>query len=129
MTESAEPGSRDRRIEVLLATVLRGGVMLSALIVLVGGLTFVAANGRMLPAYEVFRGEPAELRSIAGIVASALAWHSSGLIQFGLLLLIATPIARVVLSVLAFARERDWLYVAITAVVLALLTYSLLGAG
>ena len=43
------------------------------------------------------------------------------------MLLIATPIARVALSVLVFLLERDWLYVGITLVVLALLTYSLLG--
>jgi uncharacterized membrane protein len=39
--------------------------------------------------------------------------------------LIATPIARVMFSVYAFARQRDWLYVCFTLVVLALLVYSL----
>jgi uncharacterized membrane protein len=51
--------------------------------------------------------------------------HSRGLIQLGLLLLIATPVARVAFSVLAFAEQRDWLYVSITLVVLAVLVYSL----
>ena len=48
-----------------------------------------------------------------------------GLIQLGLLLLIATPVARVVFSVFAFARQRDWIYVVITLIVLAVLLYSL----
>jgi uncharacterized membrane protein len=48
-----------------------------------------------------------------------------GLIQFGLLLLIATPAARVVFSVAGFAIERDWMYVAITLLVLLTLLYSL----
>jgi uncharacterized membrane protein len=48
-------------------------------------------------------------------------------VQLGLLLLIATPIGRVVFSVAGFARQRDWLYVGITLVVLALLAYSLIG--
>ena len=55
--------------------------------------------------------------------------HGRGLIQLGLLLLIATPIARVVFSVAGFARQRDWLYVAITLIVLTLLGYSLLAGS
>jgi uncharacterized membrane protein len=44
-----------------------------------------------------------------------------------LLLLILTPVARVAFSVAAFALERDWTYVAITLIVLAVLIYSLAG--
>ncbi len=55
--------------------------------------------------------------------------RGQGLIQLGLLLLIATPIARVALSVVGFAIERDRMYVAFTLIVLAILLYSLLGSG
>jgi uncharacterized membrane protein len=51
------------------------------------------------------------------------------LIQLGLLLLIATPIARVGCSIVGFAIERDRMYVAFTLIVLAILLYSLLGSG
>jgi uncharacterized membrane protein len=51
------------------------------------------------------------------------------MIQLGLLLLIATPIARVIGAGLIFAGERDWLYTAIAGLVLALLLYSLLHAA
>ncbi len=78
------------------------------------------------PTYSAFRGEPGALRSIDGIVAEALHLSGRGLIQLGLLVLIATPIARVIFSVVGFIRQRDWLYTAITVVVLALLGYSLL---
>ena len=47
------------------------------------------------------------------------------MIQFGLLLSIATPVARVAFSVVAFALQRDWLYIVVTLIVLAVLTYSL----
>ena len=56
----------------------------------------------------------------------ALAFQGSALIQLGLLVLIATPIARVILSVFVFLYERDWPYVFITLVVLGILLYSLL---
>ena len=49
-----------------------------------------------------------------------------GIIQFGLVLLIATPVARVAFSVAAFALQRDNTYVAITLIVLAVLLFSLL---
>jgi uncharacterized membrane protein len=77
----------------------------------------------------VFQGEPEELRTVPGIIHEALALHGRGLIQFGLLILIATPIARVAFSVVAFLYQRDWIYVAVTVVVLGLLVYSLLGGG
>jgi uncharacterized membrane protein len=75
--------------------------------------------------HRVFRGEPAELRSVPGIVREAMGFGRRGLIQLGLVLLIATPVARVVFSLFAFFRQRDWQYVAITGVVLTILLYSL----
>jgi uncharacterized membrane protein len=77
--------------------------------------------------YRVFRGEPADLRSLRGIIRSALALRGRGIIQFGLLLLIATPVARVGFSIFGFAEERDRMYVAFTVVVFGILLYSLLG--
>src|SRR6267154_1796982 len=79
--------------------------------------------------YQVFQGEPEELRTVIGIFHEALALHGRGLIQLGLLILIATPIARVAFSVVAFLYQRDWVYVAVTLMVLGLLVYSLLGGG
>jgi uncharacterized membrane protein len=70
---------------------------------------------------------PDGLDSVHGVVGGALELRSRWVVQLGLLLLIATPIARVGLSLAAFARQRDGTYVAITALVLALLLFSLLG--
>jgi uncharacterized membrane protein len=55
-----------------------------------------------------------------------MAFHARGLIQLGLLVLILTPIGRVTFSVFAFVYQRDWMYVAITLIVLVLLLTSLL---
>jgi len=70
-------------------------------------------------------GEPTDLRTLSGIVRDALALRGRGIIQLGLLLLIATPVARVAFSVAAFAIQRDRLYVVVTLMVLAILLYSL----
>lgn len=122
MRRSAE----DEDFDALLAAVLRAGVVISALVVGFGGALFVVRHGGERPSYHVFRGEPGDLRSLAGITANALRGGGRGLVQLGLLLLIATPVARVVFSVVGFIRERDWLYVVVTLIVLALLSYSLL---
>jgi uncharacterized membrane protein len=115
----------DEQIEAVMGNLLRAGVLLSAAVVLLGGVLYLARYGNLRPHYRVFSGEPEDLRGVVGVVRYAFAEHSRGVIQAGLLLLIATPIARVVFAVYAFARERDWLYVGVTLLVLAVLIYSL----
>jgi uncharacterized membrane protein len=115
----------DKRIDMFMGMLLRTGVLVAATLVLVGGVVFLARHRVPVTNYRVFQGEPAELRTLGGIVRDAFAWHGRGLIQLGLLLLIATPVARVTFSVGAFFYERDWRYVAVSLVVLALLFCSL----
>ncbi len=120
---------RDRRIEVILGNLLRTGVLLSAAVVLCGAGIYLARHAHESANYRVFRGEPSDLRTISGVLHSIMHERGRSLIQLGLLLLIATPIARVVFSIVGFAIERDRMYVAFTLIVLAVLLYSLLGSG
>jgi len=114
-------------VEGIVGNLLRVGVIVAAVVVLSGGVLYLFRYGSSLPQYQVFQGEPADLRSISGIVMDALALRRRGVIQFGLLLLIATPVARVAFSVVAFALEHDRTYVIVTLIVLALLLYSIAG--
>jgi uncharacterized membrane protein len=115
----------EERFEQLLGNLLRAGVLLAAAVVLFGGAVYLVRHGGERPDHKVFHGEPAHLRSPTGIVESAAQLTGRGLIQFGLLLLVATPVARVCVSVVGFLRERDFLYVVLTLIVLAVLLYSL----
>ncbi|HEY4950251.1 MAG TPA: DUF1634 domain-containing protein [Candidatus Acidoferrales bacterium] len=115
----------DKSVEIFLGNLLRWGVLLAALVVFVGGVWFLAESYDVPQNYRTFRGEPAELRAVPQIAHQAMTLRPLGLIQFGLLLLIATPVARVLFSVLGFALERDWMYVVLTLLVLALLVYTL----
>ena len=117
----------DERVEEVMGNLLRGGVSLAAAVVLMGGIFYLIRYHSTSPGYRVFRGEPADLRSVSGILADAIELRSRGLIQLGLLLLVATPVARVVFSVFAFARQHDLTYVVLTLIVLAVLIYSLVG--
>jgi uncharacterized membrane protein len=122
-------GWTDQRIEDILGNLLRAGVLLAALVVLIGATIFLVRHGHSPANYRVFRGEPTELRSIRGIFQAAFALQGRGVIQLGLLLLIATPVARVAFSVWGFAEEHDRMYVVFTLIVLSVLLYSLLGSG
>lgn len=112
-------------MELLIGIMLRGGTLLSATIVLIGGVVFLARHGNSPPTVQDFTGEPLELRSIRGIVNGSFARHGRAIIALGLLVLVATPLARVALTLVAFLRQRDWIFVAITSFVLAALVSTL----
>jgi uncharacterized membrane protein len=116
------------RTETVIGTLLRIGVAVSAAVVAIGGAVYLARHGAEAPHVDAFRGEPSDLRSVEGVVRSTFMLSGRGIIQFGLLVLIATPVMRVMVSLASFARQREWLYVGFTALVLALLLFSLLGA-
>ena len=113
-------------VEQCIGNLLRGGVLLAAIVVLLGGSLYLVRHGTALPLYDSFRSEPEALRHIPGILTTAWALHGRGVIQLGLLLLIATPVARVVCAMGAFALQRNWLYVSVTVIVIIVLIYSIL---
>jgi uncharacterized membrane protein len=119
-------GFTDEQVEIMVSWLLRIGLACAATMVVIGGAIYLARHGAEQPRYEIFRGEPASLRSIVGILGFSLQGRGGGLIQLGLVLLMVTPVARVAFSVVAFARQRDWLYLLVTIVVLTILLFSLL---
>ena len=119
----------DQKIEDIVGNLLRIGVSLSAAVVVFGAIIYLTRHGGARADYHVFRGEPSELKTLSGILHSAFAFHGQGIIQLGLVLLIATPVARVAFALWGFAAERDRMYVIFTGVVLIVLLYSLLGSG
>jgi uncharacterized membrane protein len=114
-------------VDRVIGTILRVGVTVSALVVLTGGALYLVRHGDGVPAYQIFRGEPADLRTVSGILTDAMSMRASGLIQFGLLLLVATPVVRVAFSIVAFGLEGDRIYVVVTVIVLSILLYSISG--
>ena len=126
----AKPGAwNDQRIEVIIGTLLRTGVLLAASVVVLGGILYLVRHGHEIPNYTTFHGEPESLKSPVEIFHGVLGMSARAIIQLGLLILIATPVARVLFSAIAFAIERDSMYVVITLIVLAILLYSLLASS
>ncbi len=119
----------DEKIDEVIGNLLRVGVIVSSIIVLIGGALYLLKHGTEPPRYHIFYGEPSELRSLTGIMKSASAFSGRGVIQFGLLLLIATPVLRVAFTVISFLIQRDRVYVGVTLIVLSVLLFSLAGGG
>ena len=117
----------DQKIEDIIGNLLRIGVGTAAAVVLVGAAAYLVRHGFGHANYRVFRVDPSDLRTLRGIVRAALGLHARGIIQLGLVLLIATPVARVAFSVFAFAVERDRMYMVFTLMVLGILILSLAG--
>ncbi|HEY3933670.1 MAG TPA: DUF1634 domain-containing protein [Gemmatimonadales bacterium] len=117
----------DEQVEQAVGNVLRTGVIVAAAVTVIGGAAYLARHGHDIVTYGVFRGPVDGLTSVGGIVRHALTGQTSAIIQLGLLVLIATPVARVALSLIGFIRQADRTYMAITAVVLAILAFSLAG--
>ena len=67
-----------------------------------------------------------DLSSVSNSLAFPHLGQSASIVQLGVVLLIATPIARVAFTLVAFAIQRDRTYVIITLIVLGLLLYGLL---
>jgi uncharacterized membrane protein len=120
---------RDESVEAALGHLLQAGVVVAALLVALGGLRYLLEHGAAPPPGRLFNGEPANLRQIAGIVAGATAFRGRPLIMAGVLVLIATPVARVAASLVAFLQQGDRIYALMTAFVLLVLAAGLMGWG
>jgi uncharacterized membrane protein len=118
-----------RRMEKLIGIVLLTGVLLSAAIVLFGGALYMWRHGATPVHYRIFRGEPSDLRSLSGIWKDFEAGSGRGAIQFGLMLLVGIQVVRVALTGVLFLLNRDKVFVVITFLVFAMLTYALFFAG
>jgi uncharacterized membrane protein len=119
----------DERVELWVGGLLRSGVLFAAAVAFAGAVAFLYHYGAMHVDHSTFTGVPAGLNEVTGVINGAIHLRSRWIVQLGLLLLIATPIARVAMSMVAFALQHDILYVFVTAIVLGLLLFGLFGAG
>lgn len=116
----------DQQLEYLLSNFLKYGVLIASTVVLLGGILYLIDHGSETAQYQVFQGTSAELRSPIGVVNNVLSGSSTGIIQLGLLLLVSIPVFRVIICFFTFIWKREPIYVIITSLVLASLSYSLI---
>jgi uncharacterized membrane protein YfcA len=103
----------------IIGGALLGGVLLSSAIILIGLVMLLASPGALTSQRtDVFP------HTFDTLWIGLLGLHPQAIIVAGLLLLIATPVLRVTISILAFAVEHDRRYVLITCMVFAILLFS-----
>lgn len=119
----------EKKMDEVIGNILRIGVVTAAAIVLLGGIIYLAGNAHSTVSYRAFSTAAGYSHSLPGLIAKAASFDSYSIIQLGLLVLIATPIARVLFSAAAFAVQKDFVYAAFTLAVFGLLLYSLVWHG
>lgn len=116
------------QVENVVSLVLRAGVLISFAIVVVGGAMYLGQHRGEAVSFQDFVGAQSDLKTIPAIVERALRFRSDALIQLGLLVLISTPIARVLMSAVGFGIDGDRLYMTVSSIVLAVLLFGLFHA-
>ncbi|MGE5383756.1 MAG: DUF1634 domain-containing protein [Omnitrophica WOR_2 bacterium] len=115
----------ENRTRTIMSNILRTGIILSALIVITGGILYFTQHAAEPFNYKTFSGEPDRLKHISSILHEAIHLRSRPIIQTGLLILIATPVLRVIFSFINFIFEKDFFYAFISFIVTLILFYSL----
>ncbi len=116
---------RDKKIQLIIGWVLRLGVIISMLIVFTGGVLYLYRHGHSIANYTVFRGVP-DFVNPSGIVEGIIHLRGRAIIQAGILLLIATPVLRIVCSAIGFIIEKDRMYTFVSLLVLLIIIISML---
>lgn len=117
----------DYDVEQLIGQVLRYGVLISGSVAIIGGILYLFQMGSGMPHYTKFNGEPARYTSFKGIFEGLKRGSATEIIQFGVVILIATPIIRIIFSLISFMFEKDKLYIIITFIVLSIIMFSMFG--
>jgi uncharacterized membrane protein len=117
-------------MEIWISYVLRGGVLIAAVIIAAGlALFFYQEAGHpQATALHTLAGAPASI-SFPSILRSAAHLRATGIIELGLLALILTPMARVAMTAILFFLQRDRVFTIVTCIVLLILVAGLIGIG
>lgn len=124
--------SREDGPELLISNVLRLGVTLCLGLVTVGMLLTFFHHPDYLSSGQALTGltSPAHgPHALSDVLGGARAAHGQAFVMVGLLVLMATPVLRVALSMLVFGRQRDLAFFTVTFVVLSLLLLSFVRGG
>lgn len=114
----------DRSIEAILGNLLRIGVIVAGSVVIIGAVLFLVRHGLEIPSYHIFKPHSFNSSDFQDLFNGIIIFQSVSIMELGILLLIATPVLRVLFSVFAFAYEKDFMYVVFTVIVLLVLIFS-----
>lgn len=112
--------------EIMLGNMLKIGVIISSSITIFGGILFLLNHGTEIPNYHIFNESSFNFSSLKNLYVDVIALNSEVIMELGILLLIATPIIRILFSVFAYAFEKDYMYVCFAIFVFLVTIYGFL---
>ena len=115
---------KDKDMQAVIGWILRVGVIVSLSIVIFGGVVYLYRHGHSIADYSTFKGVP-EFVYPSNIISGVLAFRGRAIIQAGIILLIATPVLRIIFSFIGFIIEKDRLYTFISLLVLLIIIASM----
>lgn len=115
--------STDAVIEKNLGALLRIGTLISSLIVLIGGLMYLAQHGNDPVPFELLQQAPIT-SSIKNVWLEAFSFTPLGIVQLGLLILVGTQILRVAFLFIFYVSIQDYWFTSFCGFVLLVLIYS-----
>ncbi|MBS1669523.1 MAG: DUF1634 domain-containing protein [Bacteroidetes bacterium] len=114
----------DRELEIILGNLLRIGVVVAGSVLIIGAILFLVRHGSEVPSYHIFKPDSISLSNFQDLFRGLVKFQPVPIMELGILLLIATPVLRVLFSVFAFVYEKDYMYVLFTVIVLLVLIFS-----
>lgn len=112
--------TKGRSLNAAIARLLYSGLIASVVLLLAGVLLAVAGDGPAVPRFTSFGDMPGALIGL----------EAGGFFSLGLLVLLLTPAAQVILLLVAFLRGKNWIFAGLSLVILAVLVLSaMLGLG
>ncbi|GGB25364.1 MULTISPECIES: DUF1634 domain-containing protein [Mucilaginibacter] len=117
---------KDTDMQAVIGWILRAGVLVSMSVIFIGGVIYLYRHGQTHVDYSKFVGVPDFVSNPGGIIHGIFTLRGRAIIQAGIILLIATPVIRVLFSAIGFIMEKDYLYTAITVLVLLIILTSMI---
>ncbi|RAJ08219.1 putative membrane protein [Chitinophaga skermanii] len=119
---------KDKDLQYIIGNLLRWGVWTSLGIAFIGGLIYLSRHGQEVVYYPKFVETDRDMLTILKEMLQGIgAGRGRDIILLGIMLLFATPISRVLFSLVGFILEKDRLYVCITLIVLMIIFISVRG--
>lgn len=114
----------DKDLQSFIGNLLRLGVIIAMTIVLAGLIIFLFQYGRDIAHYEQF--DKTATFHISEFYTKLKHGDSKAIMELGIIALIATPIARVLFTMIGFWLEKDRMYTIIALIVLCIIAFSLM---
>jgi len=117
---------KDKDIQLTIGALLRYGIWTSLFVSITGGVLYLIKHYPEVVHYDNFKGEDTNLfQLLSATLQGAGKGNARDIIMTGILLLFLTPVLRIIFSLVAFFLEKDYLYTAITLIVIIIIALSI----